>query len=183
MARMQFIPQNQASFALPMPLFASTIIATAVHEDETRFTLQVGLSAEDAANLKALSCDTTDDDLQKFTSDHERFCLGSYEAWYAKGRVPFVLKDEAGALAGFIWFGPKGDGDTFAIRLYHPYRGKRMSFPFARFVIDAYRAKFPDHQIWLETNADNVAGLGLYHKLGFIDAGLTDGGRIKMILA
>lgn len=151
-----------------------------------------GLDRNLVRQLKQYSLNVNDAALQAGTSDHRRFGTGSYKEWYAKGRIPFALVDDADRLAALIWVGPRpfpsdieykssGEWDTVAFRSYEPYRGKGLMTHFGNAVLalfDIYRA---GRKLWLETNADNAAGLRLYEKLGFVTRGLRkQNGRIVM---
>lgn len=182
----------------PLPLYASVTIADAVSENGDRFTITAGLSKTAVEQLIARSCDKTDEDLMRFTSDLNRFGKGLdvYEMWYAKERYPFALLDQTGALAAIVWFGPlpfpklasgtepshMGTRNTFAVRVYKPYRGKHLAYPFASFVIAAYRELMPNpHALWLATHQENVGAIKLFEKLGFVECGRKNSGRVVMV--
>lgn len=149
--------------------------------DERALTVGFGLTREMVAKLKERSIDRSDQELQENTSDRTRFGTGEYESWFSKGRFPFVLTDGEGLLAALIWIGPKpfplesgmpaGAWDTIAFRSYPPYRGQGIMTPFSRFVLTTYREINPGRAIWLATDRTNEAGIRLYGKLGFTDAG------------
>lgn len=166
--------ETAKTMQLPLPLYESVMIAEAEHEDGARFSIRVGLSEEEAAQLKQLSLDESDEPIQNLTSDRRRFGEGAYEAWYAKGRVPFALIDEeSGRLAALLWFGREalgeepGDWHTIAYRSYPPFRGKGIMKPFTRYVFDLYAAYYPEAKFWAGIHADNVASIGLATALGF----------------
>ncbi len=179
---------------LPLPLYASTVIADCVLADGEELTITLGLDQAGVDAFKKRSCDESDEELMKFTSDHERICLGSYETWYAKERYPFALL-KGDELAGLIWFGPKEfpsvvshtapqttkPWHTFAIRTYMPYRGKRLAFPFSSFVFRMFDFLFPGSPVWLDTDKENVGAVKLYTKLGFKEYGQTESGRLVMV--
>ncbi len=168
--------------ALPLPIYSSKEIAQIHMPDGATLSVHIGLTEKMAAALKAHALDDTDEELQGNTSDRRRFGEGSYEAWYAKERYPFVLVDEHEALAAIIWFGPEkhpqgepGNWNTVAFRSYPPYRGKGIMKPFSMFVIQKYLALMPNARIWLETGAHNVPAISLYEKLGFKKLGYSEG--------
>jgi FMN phosphatase YigB (HAD superfamily) len=179
---------------LPLPLYSSTVIADCALADGEVLTISLGLDQTGVDAFKKRSCDESDEELMQFTSDHERICLGSYEAWYAKERYPFALMS-GDELAGLIWFGPKefpGVVDraapetakpwhTFAIRTYMPYRGKRLAFPFSSFVFRMFDFLFPGSPVWLDTDKENTGAVKLYTKLGFKEYGQTESGRLVMV--
>lgn len=159
---------------LPLPLYESVVLADTETEDGTRFSLTIGLTKEQAEQLRQVSLDTSDEAIQTLTSDRKRFGEGSYEAWYAKGRVPFALVDEeSGRLAALVWFGREtlagesGDWHTIAYRSYLPFRGKGLMKPFTRYVFDIYAAHYPEAKFWAGIHADNLASIGLALALGF----------------
>lgn len=183
-----------ARFLLPLPLGGSFPIGQLATDDGEVLTVTFGLSDSTIEKFIARSSDVSDEELMKFTSDHERFVKGSYADWYAKERYPFALLAASGALAGIIWFGPKelpriakengysgDDWDTFAIRMYLPYRGKRLAFPFSSFVIKANDAIRPGRKTWLDVAEENTGGVKLYGKLGFETVGKNDNGRMVMV--
>jgi GNAT superfamily N-acetyltransferase len=179
----------------PLALFSVVEIGTLEGKDGTRFSIVAGLDKPRVAQLKQRSLDKSDSDLQNNTSDYKRFGEGSYESWYAKGRVPFVALDPLGNLAAIIWFGPdeppalsngyqypEKNWDTIAFRSYAPYRGVGIMTPMSIFVVKTHREKFPERTLWLETNIDNEAGKHLYNKLGFADVGVSvRNGRLVMV--
>ncbi len=174
----------------PLPLYASHKIGAIQSKDNQSFDVWAGLSREMAAELKERSLDTSDEELQKNTSDYKRFGEGSYEEWYSKERTPFALLDAHGRLAALVWFGPKplgrkslkylseeelkketkqekGEWHTIVYRSYRPYRGKGLMTPFARFCIDAYRAQYPGVKLWAGLSTENEGSMALAQKLGF----------------
>ncbi len=176
----------------PIPIYTSVRMGTMRSRDGEMFTMYAGLEIDQVAQLRAYSLDKSDEEIQKNTSDRQRFGEGSYEQWYAKGRVPFALvHDETGTLAAITWFGPKplgrkslkhlsveerrqdertldsGDWHTVVYRAYGPYRGKGLMKAFVKFTMDAYRTAYPRSKIWAGIYAENPASLGLVEKLGF----------------
>lgn len=197
MQHMTKIDAYAKEMVLPLPIFKEIPIGEVQAADGEALNVTFGLSEKTVAEFKKRSCDQTDEELMRFTSDYKRMCLGSYEAWYAKERYPFALLNKAGELAGIIWFGPKAfpdttkaglstpqspgnDWHTFAIRMYGAYRGKRLAFPFASFVFEAYTRFLPHHPVWLDTDAENAGAIRLYGKLGFKECGLNEHGRLVM---
>ena len=169
-------------------LYESVEVGTLTADDGTPFSIRAGLTKDLVAKLIERSQDLTDTVLQESTSDRERFTdEASYESWYQKDRYPYVLVSQNGELAALVWFGPGVPPeevplvheftDTIAFRAYAPYRGMRLMTPFGRLVIERYEAQFPGRKLWLETNAGNEAGIGLFSKLGFSKVADSKGGK------
>lgn len=177
---------------LPIPIYKAVRMGTMLSRDGETFTIFAGLEKDQVAQLRAYSLDKSDEEIQKNTSDRQRFGEGSYDDWYAKGRVPFALvHDATGTLAAITWFGAKplgrkslkhlsaeerkqderlldsGDWHTIVYRAYGPYRGKGLMKAFVKFTMDAYRTAYPHSKIWAGIYAENPASLGLVQKLGF----------------
>jgi len=158
------------------------------------FHLFCGLDTNTIRIFTEKSCDTADTELQNNTSDYVRFCEHTYDEWYAKERYPFVLMSEGKELAGIVWLGPKEppavegflsaekEWDTFAIRTYMPFRGKRLARPFASTALEIYRTLKPGRTIWLEADSENTSARALYTKLDFKEIGYTDTNRVVMVL-
>ena len=165
------------------------------------FQLFFGLKEHCVKQFTDRSCDFGDTELHRFTTDYKRICEGGYEAWYAKERYPFGLIAADETLAGIIWFGPKEfpgliEGvapttnkpwHTFAIRLYPPYRGKRLALPFAEVVFAEHAKLFPGFAVWLDTQNENEGAIRLYQKLGFVACGqkanLDGSGDGRLVMA
>jgi RimJ/RimL family protein N-acetyltransferase len=174
------------SLRLPLPLYATSRIGEMTGKTGETFDLIVGLDEKLVAQLKERSLDLSDTDLQENTSDLKRFGEGSYEKWYAKGRVPFALvHKESGMLAALVWLGPEplgtksikygegkpavvqdGDWHTIAFRAYNPYRGQGLMKPFALKSVEIYKQHFPSARIWAGINAKNAASIALSEKIG-----------------
>ena len=168
-----------------LPIYSTKPAGEIKTEDGQTFKVTLGLDQTAVNQFTRRSCDLTDTELQRFTTDYKRICQNGYASWYAKERYPFTLLDSEGALAGIIWFGPKefpelvsGEvpgvqkpWDTFAIRMYEPYRGKRLALPFSQSVFEAYAKMRPDHAVWLDTQNENEGAIRLYKKLGFVECG------------
>lgn len=177
---------------LPLALGVTHPIATYTTENGEPFTVTFGLDTHTIALLKEKSCDITDTELHRFASDYGRFCEGAYATWFAKERYPFGLLSATGDLAGIVWFGPHecplslepgvASVDTFAIRMYHPFRGKRLARPFAQYALEFYLSLRGNVRIWLDVEKDNEAGRRLYEKLNFKEIGYTDSDRVVMVL-
>ena len=185
---MKIIPKNIAhKFLIPVPIFTSVYIAEAFSKDGEEFSLFVGLEKKYVDQLKDRSLDPYDIDLQKNTGDRKRFGVGSYEEWYKKNRVPFILvHTRTDTLAAIVWFGPKTLGQksirfddqeqtktletgwhTIAILSYMPFRGKGLMKEFTSFVMDVYKRNFTNPSFWIGLNIDNKRMLALGEALGF----------------
>jgi|SRR3989344_1861526 len=188
---MKIIPKSNLKLpTFPLPVYNSIKIAKATG-DMGKFSIYIGLDKKRVKELKKLSSDKNDADLQKNTSDLKRFGLGSYEKWYKKNRTPFALvHDDTNSLAGLIWFGPKllgrkslkhlsskelteeynpyeGIWHTISYRSYPQFRGKGLMKDFGIFVMDIYLKKFPGIKLWNSNNAENNAGTAYALSLGF----------------
>lgn len=184
------IERFDASYSLPIPVFQSIDIGSLEIGTGEKFTIRVGLDSILAEDLRAKSLDASDTAIQENTSDRERFGTGSYEEWYSKGRVPFVLVSEGGLLAALVWLGPKPLGrkslkylsaeekaaelaqheeewHTLVYRSYAPYRGKGLMRPFVRFCIEEYKRLVPRAHLWVGMSASNEASARLAQSLGF----------------
>jgi len=191
--------------SVPLPLFEKVFIGSAENDGES-FDAYLGLDESLAANLKSLSANADDADLQENTSDYERFAKGSYEEWYARDRIPFVLVHRnTGTLAAFVWFGPKALGvkslkhlsveeresanmmesenwHTIAFRSYPPFRGTGIMKKFVIAVTEVYEHYFPQAKLWTSNNRANTASVKLSEKLGYkIDESLSDKDTVTMI--
>src|SRR3989339_556524 len=90
--------------SLPLLMYTNINIADATSKEGDNFSVFVGLDKEKVIQLKALSLDESDIEIQKNTSDRKRFGLGKYEDWYKKNRTPFVLvQKNTNKLAARIW--------------------------------------------------------------------------------
>lgn len=189
------------AYTFPLPLYQMIRMGTMTGKTGDSFTMFVGLDRDRVADLKAKSLDESDIEIQKNTSDRERFGLGSYEEWYAKERVPFALvHDATGALAALVWFGPKplgrkslkhlsaeerlheaesvkeaGDWHTIVYRAYPPFRGAGIMKKFTLACMDEYWKHVPTARLWAGIHAENPASEGLATALGFVvDEELSD---------
>lgn len=176
----------------PLPIYKTIKIGEAISKNEENFSIFVGLDKEIVAQLKTLSLDENDVELQKNTSDKKRFGLGSYEDWYRKGRTPFTLIHTAtNTLAGIVWFGPKPlgrkslkhlgnkeleldetllDNDnwhTLGYRSYPNFRGKGLVKEFVIFSMNVYLKNVPHIKLWAGINTENIASEKLAEGLGF----------------
>jgi hypothetical protein len=192
--------------AVPIGLFEKHFIGSAENNGES-FDVYLGLDENLASQLQKYSLDTSDADLQKNTSDYERFGKGSYEEWYSRGRVPFALVHrDTGALAALVWFGPKALGTkslkhvtakeresenlaidsnwhTIAFRSYSPFRGGGIMKAFTIAVTQVYRNYFPQARLWTSNTRTNIPSVKLSEKLGYrIDESLSDKETVTMVL-
>ena len=172
---MKIIFQNNVpEFSLPLPIWSSIHLADAIGRDGEEFSVFVGLEKKYVEQLKQLSLDESDVDLQKYTGDKERFGLGSFEDWYRKNRTPFALfHKQSDALAALVWFGPsplfsdENYWQTAAWRSYRPFRGKGIMRNFTQFAMEIYRKSFPDAKFWIALKRDNKGSAQLAVNLDF----------------
>jgi len=184
---MKIIPkENLPDFSLPLPIYSAIRVADAIAQDGEEFDVYVGLEKKYIEQLKKLSLDKNDVDLQNHTGDRARFGEGSYEVWYERGRTPFCLINKrSDTLASLVWFGPKPLGEksikfrkdreyekqniwhTISCRSYPPFRGKRNMGGFVKFAIDIYKKHFPNIMLWAGTDDRNIAMVKLVKEIGF----------------
>ncbi len=116
-----------------------------------------------------------------------------YKQWKEKGRITYVLTNDAEDLLGIVWFGVRTHvklshhGITLGIRLYGDARGRGYSLLFLRETICLYRQSnefraVPENirGIWLETGIDNIHAHTLYTSYGFKEVERDDK-RILMV--
>lgn len=189
---------------VPLSVFEKSSIGSAENNGET-FDIYIGLDADQATQLREYSLNTADAALQQNTSDFLRFGQEGYEAWHSKGRVPFALVHrETGALAAFVWFGPKALGKksmrhlseieraeanppadewhTIAFRSYPPFRGTGIMRKFVDAATDVYMHYYPGAKLWTSNSRDNLSSVALSEKLGYkTDESLSDAEVVTMI--
>ncbi len=178
---MKIIPKTGFNIAsLPLPIYEKVLVADATSKDGDNFLIYIGMDEKIIAELKKLSLDKTDEEIQKNTSDRKRFGEGSYENWYKKERTPFVLiQKNTGKLAALMWFGPEplegntGNLHTSAWRAYPNFRGKGLMKEFAKFVMDIYTSKIPNVKFWAVIKKENIGSMGYAQAIGFKDTGKT----------
>lgn len=172
-------------------IYESSVIGSLTSKSGIPFDVVIGLSRDLVAQLKERSADESDTELQKNTSDKQRFAEGSYEEWYAKDRTPYALVDAAGNLAALAWYGPKplgrkslrylteaelaeesaqkeSDWHTIVYRAYNPYRGVGAMTSFVKFTMADYLQKHPNARLWAGISTKNEASVALASKLGFV---------------
>ncbi|OGI45569.1 hypothetical protein A2121_03225 [Candidatus Nomurabacteria bacterium GWB1_40_6] len=187
---MKITPKNKSQkFSLPLKIFESVHIADAISKDGEEFSIFVGLEKRYVEQLKKLSLDEKDLDLQKNTRDRKRFGENPYEDWYGKNRTPFCLiHKQTDALAALVWLGPEplfsGENNwhTIGWRSYGAFRGKGIMKNFTQFAIDVYTRNFPDITIWCAIKRGNAGSSNLATTLGFqISEETSDDASLVMI--
>lgn len=177
---------NLADFSLPLPVYTSVHIADAICKQGEEYNILIGIEKKYAEQLKKLSLDESDIDLQNNTGDRRRFGEGSYEEWYEKNRTPFILvHKQTDKLAALIWFGPKSLGKkslkfgeeekdkvqnnwhTAVWRSYPAFRGRGFMKDFTQFAMEVYKKQFPGIGFWAGMDNRNTATIMLSTKLGF----------------
>lgn len=180
------------NFLFPLPIYKTVKIGEATSKDGEHFSIFVGLNENIVSQLKILSLDENDTELQKNTSDFKRFGIGLYENWYKKERTPFTLiNTKTNTLAGIVWFGPKPLGrkslkhlankelkedetllendnwHTISYRCYPNFRGKGLVKKFVAFAMNVYIKNVPHIKLWAGINTENTASEKLAEGLGF----------------
>jgi hypothetical protein len=184
---MKIIPRDKLpNFTLPLPIFTSVHIADAICKRGEEFDVLVGLETKYVDQLKKLSLDESDTDLQENTGDAARFGTGSYEVWYKKNRTIFALvHKQTDMLAAIAWYGPKSLGKksiklvketkdkeqkiwhTGSFRSYPLFRGRGVMKIFIEFSMNFYRRHFLNIKFWLGMDDRNGAMTKLASALGF----------------
>ena len=166
--------KNLKNFSLPLPIYKTIKIGEAVSKDGENFSINVGLNEKLTLQLKKLSLDKNDIELQKNTSDFKRFGLGLYKDWYKKERTLLALiHNKTDILAAIIWFGPKPlhkgcKWHTISWRSCNPFRGKGLMKDFVNFAMDIYKKNLPnDVKFWVRIKKGNTGSLRLAKNLGF----------------
>ncbi|MDR3519930.1 MAG: hypothetical protein P4L63_03555 [Candidatus Pacebacteria bacterium] len=188
---MKITPKKDSqNFSLPLPIFHSVHIADAISKEGEEFDVLVGLNKEQVGQLKKLSLDKNDIDIQNHTGDRERFGKGLYEEWYALNRTPFCLiHKRTDALTALVWFGRKDLGKksikfgkeeiptnrtlfehewhTVSCRSYPPFRGTGLMQNFTQFSMDTYKKQFTSAMFWTGMDDRNKPIVRLMTKLEF----------------
>ncbi|MDP3948936.1 MAG: hypothetical protein Q8Q17_03235 [bacterium] len=183
--------QGVGKLSLPLPIYTSIVLASALSNDGEEFEIVAGLAKDQTEEIKKYALDESDTELQNNTSDRKRFGEGSYEEWYAKNRTIFgLIHKKTGALAAIVWLGPKplgrkslrylsekelkkeneqevGQWHTLVYRSYNPFRGKGLMKDFARFAMKIYSVSYPDARYWVGFSEKNKASMALVSSLGF----------------
>ena len=192
---MKIIPKSNIELPkFPLPIYHSIHIADAINKEGDEFSIFIGLEKKYVEQLKQLSLDEGDIELQNNTGDRARFGQGegqrSYEEWYGKNRTPFALiHKRTDTLSALVWFGPRpllsneDNWHTLGWRSYKPFRGKGIMKVFTQFSIDFYKTKFPDIKLWISAEKDNVSSIRLAENLGFtIYTEASDSHSIVMVI-
>jgi len=204
------LDEGEMPAMVPVPLYESHRIGKAKNSAGDSFGIYLGLDEKLTQQLRSLSLDERDVELDTNTSDRKRFGQGSYEEWYSKGRVPFALIHEGdGKLAALVFYGPKplgrksmkhlspedlleekiaatapsaGGWHTIAFRSYPPFRGKGVMKDFARTSMEIYLRYFPDAHLWTGTQRENAASMALSEKLGFkVEDSMSEADWVTMV--
>lgn len=175
--------------SFPLPIYNEINIADAIGKDGDNFSVFLGLDKKMVAQLKVLSLDQNDTEIQKNTSDSKRFGVGSYEDWYKKNRTPFALVHEkTNKLAALVWFGPeplvgeRGNWHTVAWRSYPSFRGKGLMKEFTKFAMNIYSKNIPNIKLWITVKKENAGSVGLATFLGFQELEKLSSGNISSIM-
>lgn len=166
--------ENIKKISIPLSIYNTIHIADAVSKDGKKFSVVVGLDEKLVEQLKQLSLNKSDVELQNNTSDYKRFGTMPYENWYQKNRTPFsLIHTKTKKIAALVWFGPEPlfsdekNWHTAGWRSYKPFRGKGIMKDFAIFAMNTYFEKFPDIVLWIATSTENTGSINLATALGF----------------
>ena len=175
--------------SFPLSIYNAINIADAIGNDGDHFSVFIGLDKKMVAQLKVLSLDQNDTEIQKNTSDKKRFGEQFYEDWYKKERTPFALvHTNTNTLAALIWFGPEplvgeiGNWYTVAWRSYPSFRGKGLMKEFTKFAINVYSKNIPNIKFWIIVKKENAGSVGLAKFLGFQELEKLSFGNISSIM-
>ena len=172
------------SFPLHLPVWSSIHVADAISKDGEEFDVFIGLNKKQVLEIRDLSLDKNDEELQNNTGDKEIFNDdSSYLNWYKTGRIPFCLVNKrTDIIAALMWIGPKPLGQKlihlniqqekdnwYAVfcRSYPPFRNKGLMTNFIKFIIDTYKSCFPGIKFWVGMNYDNIPAKKIFTALEF----------------
>jgi ribosomal protein S18 acetylase RimI-like enzyme len=120
------------------------------------------------------------------THDFDRFkSKKTFSTWKARGKTIYTLISRNGKLLGIVWFSRKQFKNyrfTFAIRVYQPARGKKISGKFLETTYLDFKTTHKKPGLWLKTGKNNIRALKLYRRFGFKHIEETTKGEILMIL-
>lgn len=139
------------------------------------FSVIRGITQSQIATVVRIS--KSDSTIRQFTHDKFRFkSIKLFTEWSRRGKKIFTLIDSKFRILGLIWFSkkkiPKNNKGinskvlnpyTFAVRLYKPVRGKKLSRKFILAVFQDFNPSF----VWLSTAISNLTAISLYKKCGF----------------
>lgn len=144
--------------------------------------LQIKEGLTDKQIRQLIEFTSTDEAVQKFTSDPKRFKdFKTAKNWVKKPTLKvYALVNTKGNLAGIAWAEEKPWNSyptTTGIRVYEDYRGKGVAASFYKEILGKIQG-----EVWVMISADNLASIRLHEKLGFIRVTDPDeNGKIFMI--
>ena len=155
-----------------------------IPKTHTKLTVLKGISAGQISQL--LSYTRKDKLIRTQTHDFDRFkTKKTFSAWKARGKTIYTLINRKGKLLGFIWFSKKqfkNSRFTFAIRVYPPARGRKISRKFLETAYRDFKTTHKKPSLWLKTDKSNIGALKLYSRFGFRNTGHMAKNEIIMVL-
>ena len=128
--------------------------------------------------------------------------IEALDSWLNEGRQIYPLVEMVGSdLAGIVWHGPKPfpaggmypisrqPADTFGIRLYEGFRGRRLAIPFMEYCLADYVTTVAEngragefHGIWLSTQPERKKAYPLFKRFGYSEVARSDTEIIMVLL-
>lgn len=149
------------------------------NQTDQPFSLWLGLSQKHQQQLLAFT--KNDQLITKNTSDDERFAsTEKLINWLNGNRLVYALtpQENPTTLAGIFWFSredlpistrdqtAKASHWTMGIRIYHDFRGQRLSVPFLTAAFRYFWQNNPTASVWLSTHRTNYIGQKIYEQFG-----------------
>lgn len=162
------------------------------------FKIKIGISPNQIKQL--ITFTHQDKDVQKFTSDLERFnSKKSFNNWLEKGKYIYSLVDTRDNLQGIIWFNEKTPPDdqysqdikqykiTSGIRIYGSARGKGLGKKLFSTALKHFKStpeykSIRNNSFWCIISTENIPSQKLHQNIGFIQVTKPNrDGKIVMV--